>query len=217
MTEADPTAPPRLVRVPVDRLAGWIDRFSQRHGSLEVAPVDDRVVLRAADGAEATVAVPFPPLPAGEDALAALVRHATQPRRLGAVLVRRGGHAVGVFDGAVLVASKVGRGYVQGATRAGGWSQQRYARRRANQAAQAYADAADVVADLLLPQAGALAGIVTGGDRTGVDEVFLDSRLAPLRRLRLPGTLPTGDPRLRVLAAFPEQFRVVTIALNALA
>ena len=84
---------------------------------------------------------------------------------MGAILIRRGGFAVGIFDGPRLVASKVGSWYVQGKTKAGGWSQQRYARRRANQASQAYAEAADVVAMIILPRIDDLAAVVGGGDR----------------------------------------------------
>ena len=53
---------------------------------------------------------------------------------LAVVLVRRGGYAVGVASGDRLTAHKVGTRYVQSRTAAGGWSQQRFARRRANQA-----------------------------------------------------------------------------------
>ncbi len=53
---------------------------------------------------------------------------------LGIILVRRGGYAVGLAHGDRLTAHKVGTRYVQSRTAAGGWSQQRFARRRANQA-----------------------------------------------------------------------------------
>ena len=97
------------------------------------------------------IAVPFPPLAESADPLPELLAQVNRDCRIGALLVRRGGFAVGIFDGRALVASKVGGPYVQGKTKAGGWSQQRYARRRANQASQAYAEAADVVAMLILP------------------------------------------------------------------
>ena len=138
-------------------------------------------------------------------------------RTVGAVLVRRGGYAVGWFVGSRLVGSKVGSTYVQGTTKAGGWSQQRYARRRANQTHQAYAEAADVTATLLLPHVGELVAVVGGGDAAGVRAVLDDPRLAPLRALLQPRVLPTPDPRLRVLQAFGDQLREVRITLNALA
>ena len=100
-------------------------------------------MLTAADGAVATVTVPFPPLPDSPDPLDCAARPRRQDRLVGALLVRRGGYAVGVFAGRELRSSKVGHGYVQGRTKAGGWSQQRFARRRANQADRAYAGAAE--------------------------------------------------------------------------
>ena len=143
--------------------------------------------------------------------------HALLDRTVGAVLVRRGGYAVGRFEGRRLVGSKVGSAYVQGRTKAGGWSQQRYARRRANQAREAYDEAADVVTTLLLPHTDDLAAVVGGGDAVGVHAVLGDPRLARLRALLQPRVLPTPDPRLRVLEAFGEQLREVRITLNALA
>ena len=113
--------------------------FADRHG----APTVSRGELVGVDGARARIEVPFPPL-RGE-----LVAHVLRPRRIGVLLVRRHGYAIGVFDGTNLVASKVGSAYVQGGTKAGGWSQQRYARRRANQAIAAFAQAADAAAAIL--------------------------------------------------------------------
>ena len=50
------------------------------------------------------------------------------------MLIRRGGYAVGVARDGRLLRSKVGSRYVQSRTAAGGWSQQRFARRREGQA-----------------------------------------------------------------------------------
>jgi hypothetical protein len=124
---------------------------------------------------------------------------------------------VGRFVGDRLVASKVDSTYVQGRTKAGGWSQQRYARRRGNQATKAYAEAADVAARLLLPSAASLDALVGGGDPGAVSAVLTDPRLAPLRPLLQPRVHPVPDPRLRVLEAFPQQFLPVAISLNDLA
>ena len=66
------------------------------------------------------VRVPFGPVGEHSDLRTALLEHVGRDRFVGAILVRRGGHAVGVFDGRVLRTSKVGRGYVQGRTKAGG-------------------------------------------------------------------------------------------------
>jgi hypothetical protein len=206
----------RVVLVAAERLAGWLTRFEARHGAVSTAATDAALTLSAADGAEAVVEVPLPPLGGGRDA-ASLVEHALVDRTVGAVLVRRGGYAVGWFEGRRLLGSKVGSAYVQGTTKAGGWSQQRYARRRANQTREAYAEAADVAATLLLPHLADLTAVVGGGDTTGVHAVLADPRLVGLRALLQPRVLPTPDPRLRVLQAFGDQLREVRITLNATA
>ena len=213
----EPGPPDRVVAVAPERLSGWVAGFTGRHGATEVRADPGGVTLDAADGARAQLVAPAPPLPAVGDPLAALIAQALAPRTVGALLVRRGGWAVGLFRGAVLQRSKVGRSYVQGQTKAGGWSQQRYARRRAQQADQLYAAAADAVADVLLPALPDLATLVGGGDARGVDAVLADRRLAGLRPLLAERVLPTVDPRLRVLEGFGEQVRAVRIELNALA
>ena len=205
------------MRVAPERLPGWVERFAARHGAPVASAGAETVTLTAPDGALASLAVPFPPLPAGPDPLAALADHARQDRRIGVVLVRRGGHAVGVFHGRELRSSKVGHAYVQGKTKAGGWSQQRFARRRANQADRAYAGAADTAYAVLLPVVGELAAVVGGGDRPGVEAVLGDPRLAPLQALFVGRVLPTPDPRLDVLRHFGQVAREVEITLNALA
>lgn len=207
----------RTVRIPPDRLLPWVAGFHGRHGEAPADLIDDHVRLRAGDGAEALIGVPFPPLPEGPDVLRALHRHVAMSRCVGAVLVRKGGHAVGVFDGTRLVVSKVGSAYVQGKTKAGGWSQQRYARRRDNQSKQAYAEAADEVARIVLPHLDSLAAVSTGGDKPALAAVLADPRLAALNPLLLPEVHPVPDPRLRVLQAFPEQFLALRIELNPLA
>jgi hypothetical protein len=200
----DPPSGARTVTVGVERLERWLAGFAERHGATTTTAGPDRVALVGADGARAWVDVPFPPL-TGD-----LIEHVTRARRVGVLLVRRGGHAAGLFDGATLVASKVGSGYVQGTTKAGGWSQQRYARRRANQAEAAFAGAADAAVRVL--GGVELDALVAGGDRDAVKAVLADRRLAHLAPTR--PWLQVKDPRLRVLAATPEQFRAVRIHLD---
>jgi hypothetical protein len=194
----------REVTVPAERLQRWIAGFAERHGETTTQVTPEVIELVGADAARAWIDVPFPPL------VGDVVEHAVRPRRVGVLLVRRGGYAAGIFDGMTLVASKVGSSYVQGTTKAGGWSQQRYARRRANQASAAFAEAADVAVRIL--GGATLDALVAGGDREGVRAVLADRRLAHLE--------PSGpwlevkDPKLRVLAATPEQFRAVRIRLE---
>jgi hypothetical protein len=203
----------RQVVVAAGRLQRWIDGFSERHGgaTTDVSPTE--VHLAGADEAQAWLTVPFAPLPEDAD-LAGFVAHVTRSRRVGVLLVRRGGYAVGVFDGTELAASKTGSSYVQGSTKAGGWSQQRFARRRANQARAAFEAAADAAVAVVLPVAGSLDAVVTGGDRTAVDAVLADARLAPLRSLVVRPFLAVPDPRLRVLKESPGMFTGVRVRLD---
>ncbi|HUR15017.1 MAG TPA: acVLRF1 family peptidyl-tRNA hydrolase [Mycobacteriales bacterium] len=184
-----------------ERLARWLSGFEERHGPAAVEAGQDEVVHTAADGAVAAVEVPFPPL-AGP-----LVEHVLRDRVVGVLLVRLGGHAAGVFEGTRLVASKVGSRNVQGRSAAGGWSQQRFARRRAGQAVVAHAAAADDAAKVLLGQD--LDALLVGGDRNGVDAVLADRRLVHLQGLVTGRLLAVPDPRLKVLQEVP--FRDVRI------
>lgn len=208
--------PPRLLAVPPERLEGWLAGFETRHGPTSVETTADAVTLTAQDGSVARCAVPFPPLlPATADLThGGLVEHASRDRQVGVLLVRRGGYAAGVFDGAVLVESKVGSRHVQGRSAAGGQSQQRFARRREKQAREAFEAAADVAVRVFLPRAASLDAVVTGGDRAAVDQVLADRRLAVLRELVTPAQLTVPDPRLTVLRGTPEQFRAVRITLT---
>jgi hypothetical protein len=194
----------REVRVGAERLAKWLAGFAERHGETDRADRGDVVELIGADGARAWIDVPFPPL-TGD-----LLDHVLRERRVGVLLVRRGGFAVGVFDGTRLVASKVDSSYVQGTTKAGGWSQQRFARRRANQASAAFAEAADAAARVLGDAE--LDAFVAGGDRDAVRTVLADRRLA---HLELTGPwLAVKDPKRKLLEQMPEQFRAVRIRLD---
>ena len=204
----------RRVEVAPERVPGWLTRFAERHGEVTTVAAPDEVVVTAADGAVARLQVPFPPLtvdPASPDR--GIVAHVLRPRRVGVLLVRLGGHAVGVFDGDRLEVSKVGSRQVHGRSAAGGWSQQRFARRREGQVRVALAAAADLAATLLVPVAATLDAVVLGGDRRSVDTVLADARLAPLRPLVVPPLLDVPDPRKAVLDTAPARFRAVRITL----
>jgi Actinobacteria/chloroflexi VLRF1 release factor len=208
----------RHITVPAARLERWLSGYVANHGVPHARLADDTVRLESADAARAWLTVPFPPLAdVSPDALLdALVEHVGRARRVGVLLVRRGGYAVGIFAGAELVASKVDSSYVQGTTKAGGWSQKRYSRRGDNQASAAFQEAADTAARLLAPPsvAAGLDALVIGGDRRAIDTVLADPRLAALRPITQEPLLQVPDPRLRVLQATPEQFRAVRIALH---
>jgi Actinobacteria/chloroflexi VLRF1 release factor len=197
------------VDVDPERLARWFDGFTARHGEMGVIPLPDGLTATAADG---EVAECHLLLGAAAD-IDELVRAAQKPRRLGLLLIRRGGYAVGVAAGTELVSSKVGSRYVQSRTAAGGWSQQRFARRRENQARAAAGDTADVVDRLLVPEK--LDALVAGGDRRLVDDVLADPRLAPLRALRVERFLEVPDPKLTVLKTAVTAARAVRIRVIA--
>ena len=195
-----------------ERLARWLDRYAERHGGLTWSVAANAVLAAAADGSALRIEAPFPPLADG--ALPdALVQHALTPRRVGVLLVRLGGWAAGVFDGDRLISSKVDSRQVQGRTAAGGWSQQRFARRRAGQARAALSDAVAVAERVLLPAVGTLDAVVTGGERTALRTVLAADSLTPLKPLVVPRVLDVPDPRLRVLEATPPQFRAVWIRI----
>ncbi len=199
------------MRVPPERLARWLDGVAARHGAFEtVELVDGAVRVTCADSTEVTLRAPFDwrPGPALLTSFSAAVR---VPHRAAVLLVRRGRWAVGVFDGADLVVSKVDARQVQGRTAAGGWSQQRFARRRANQTDAVVGAAADTAARVLLPYAAGLAALFTGGDRGLADDVLADPRLRALAALRRGPALEVGDPTKAVLLETPAQFRAVDV------
>lgn len=197
-----------------ERLEAWLAWFTECHGHGEQLRSPTAVTLTAADGAVAECVVPFPPLRVEDDSpYGGLLAHATADRTIGVLLVRRGGYAVGVFDGPRLVASKVGSRHVQGRSAAGGWSQQRFARRRDGQARVALGAAADTAAAVLVPARARLAALVLGGDRRSAADVLEDPRLASLRRLVAEPHLDVPDPRLKVLEHTPRQFRRVRVRL----
>ncbi|MGZ4632359.1 MAG: acVLRF1 family peptidyl-tRNA hydrolase [Actinomycetes bacterium] len=204
----------RWVDVAPERLERWLAGFAQRHGDVTCAPGAGTVAVTAADGALAEVAVPFPPLAVDTAApWGGLVEHVLEVRTVGVLLVRLGGHAAGVFRGDQLLASKVGSRHVQGRSAAGGWSQQRFARRREGQAKVALSAATEVAVEVLLPAAASLQALVLGGDRRSAAAVLEDPRLTRLRALVVEPHLDVPDPRRRVLEQTPALFRAVHIRI----
>ncbi|MDG4772184.1 acVLRF1 family peptidyl-tRNA hydrolase [Solwaraspora sp. WMMD792] len=203
----------RWVEISPERLRGWLDGFYGRHDGA----AEDGLTLTGASNGDTATLHPPPGVDGITDVdglLTALIR----PPRIGLLLARKGAVAVGVVDGTNVAVSKVERHYVQGRTAAGGQSQQRYARRRDNQATAAAGRAADIVARVLLPYCPAdaeepIRALVCGGDRLMVDAVLADRRLAPLLPMRHPHLLDCPEPRLAVLQDAAVAARRVRIHL----
>ena len=182
------------VPVPAERFERWVLNFNGRHGTTALAVVDGALSGAASDGSTFVAHLPFEGAYAGLPDAGAFAREVAPPAAWGVLLVRKGGFAVARLEGERTVESKVGQRHVQGRTKAGGQSQQRFARRRDNQARQAYEAAADHAARIL----GDLRGpVVTGGDHGAVHEVLEDRRLAGLAVVG--PWLPVPDPRRGVL------------------
>jgi VLRF1 release factor-like protein len=203
----------RWVEVDPRRMPRWLDGFAERHGGAPRVSLDDGVLtLTAPDGS--TAQLHPPPGAATATDLDGFLAAAQRSRRLGLLLARQGSVAVGIAHGARLEASKVDSSYVQGRTAAGGWSQQRFARRRVNQAKAAAGSASDITVRLLLPQVGSLDAVVGGGDRRTVDVILSDPRLAPVAALRAERFLDLGEPRLATLEHAVTRATAVVIRIR---
>jgi hypothetical protein len=185
----------RTVLVPRERFERWVANFAERHGGGPGLVTEAGGIFgMAQDGSTFHARLPFDAAYDGPPVATAFAEAIVLPSDWGVLLVRKGGFAVARLAGTRLVDSKVGQRHVQGRTKAGGQSQQRFARRRDNQARQAFEAAADHAARLLGDGA---PRVVTGGDHAAVDEVLTDPRL---RRLTVDERwLPVPDPRRGVL------------------
>jgi Actinobacteria/chloroflexi VLRF1 release factor len=200
---------PRRVEVPPERLTRWVEGFARRHGDLSWHRDATAYVVVAGDGSRARLstwraASQVPP--------ADLASWADPPARLGLVLVRRGGYAVGRAEGERLVTHHCGTRYVQSRTAAGGWSQQRFARRRGNQADALVTSVADRAVTMLAGER--LDALVVGGDRALVTQVLATARLQRLGSLPRRELPDLGDPRLAVLQTALSRGRAVQVSLT---
>ncbi|MFD9740306.1 acVLRF1 family peptidyl-tRNA hydrolase [Umezawaea sp. NPDC059074] len=203
----------RAVEVEPERLEGWFDRFGLRHGGVSrtvVAPV--HVVVTAVDGTRAEVDVPYPPLTT--PTLAGLVAHALVPRRIGLLLVRLGGHSVGIARDGVVEVSTTDSRQVHGRNKAGGWSQQRFARRRSGQARVALEAAAADAVRVLGPVVDGLDAVVLGGDRQALDVLRADRRLSAVFAKAGERVLEVAEPRRAVLDEAAVRARAVEIVVR---
>ncbi|ANN16865.1 hypothetical protein SD37_15215 [Amycolatopsis orientalis] len=210
----------RAVEVAPDRLEGWYARFAVRNGGIRSTRITpDTVTVTADNGVVAVAKVPFGPLPVEAVtvdglAIAPLVDHALISRRIALLLVRRGGHSVGIARGGVVVQSRTDRHLVQGRSAAGGWSQQRFARRREGQARTALRSAAEDAFEVLVPQLSEVDAVVLGGDRRALETLRENRRLTPLFARAEPRVLDIAEPRRTVLDDAAERAIAVEITLS---
>ena len=122
------------------------------------------------------------------------------PHLVGVVLLRRGGYAVGVFQGDRLVASKVGTRFVKNRHRKGGQSQRRFDRIREKQVDELFDKACLVARERLTPYAGQLEALFLGGDRHTVQAFQPECRFLQEFAARLQARfLTTPEPRHETL------------------
>ncbi|WP_158630347.1 acVLRF1 family peptidyl-tRNA hydrolase [Glycomyces terrestris] len=203
-----------IVEVEPERLRRWVENFAARNGGIAAHHAQgDAWTIEANEGAPAGPGEPVSRtsaqvqwalaggLPAGwlldDDPLVAAERlsaYALEPRVIAVLLARKGAYSVGVLDDGRILASKTDTAYVQGKTKAGGQSQQRFARRREGQAHAAEKRARDAVVAVL---GGArFDALVTGGV---VDGILDDPRLAHLRAAVHFGDI--AEPKQSLLTA----------------
>jgi Actinobacteria/chloroflexi VLRF1 release factor len=186
-------------------LEGASGRAVYADGSARLGTVTETLVVRP----------PFPLRHEGEYDVVhvqPLLDEIAEDHRVGAVLVRLGGYAVGVFDGERLVASKVGQRLVHGRHRAGGSSANRFRRRREEQARVLLQEVGEVADRVLAPERARLDAVALGGDRTAVRGMIeLRPELEWLESLALERFFTVPDPRQTVLERLPYDLYAVEI------
>jgi VLRF1 release factor-like protein len=194
------------VRKRLEPLEGMPGRTEYSDGAVRIEADHERIVVRppfglAHAGSYDTVHV------------APLLAEIARDHLVAALLVRLGGYAVGVFDGELLVASKVGSRFVKNRHKKGGSSANRFRRRREEQARALVDEAAEVTQNVLAPWRGRAAFAALGGDRPAVDAVLAARpALAWLGERSLARFFTVAEPRQRVLEALPYDLYAVEVA-----
>lgn len=192
----------RTAFVPAERLAGWVERFSASHqGRAATEDTDDGVMLRMRDGATALLAAPWPDdgRPGrGAGLVERVASLAAQERRLGIILVRRGGYGVGVAVAGKLVASKVG---TASARSRGGDQGAAVAERAAAEAARIFVGHT-------------FEYLATGGDKALVESVLAGPALRTVAGRPRLAPLPVADPKMAVLQKAAADFCSVRVVIT---
>ena len=119
---------------------------------------------------------------------------------------------MGTCRDGTLLTHKTGSRYVQSRTAAGGWSQQRFARRRSGQADALVGVVAQAAVDRL--RAPDLDGLVVGGDRQLARAVLDDRRLVDVAALPRSPVLEVPDPRAAVLEEAARRSAAVRVRIT---
>jgi len=182
------------VRKRLEPLAGTLGRTSYGGGSARIETADETL----------TVTPPFGLSHEGEYAsveLGPLFEALAREHTVAAILVRRGGYAVGVFEGERLVASKVGTRFVKGRHKKGGSSANRFRRRREEQERELLDAATATARAVLEAYRDRIEFAALGGDRGAATQVA--EQLPWLTAKRLERFFDVPDPRQRVLERLP--------------
>ena len=193
------------VRKRLSPLVGEPGRTTYAGGSARVETADETLTVT-------------PPFGLEHDAeydrveLGPLLEELACDRVVAAILVRRGGYAVGVFDGEQLVASKVGSRFVKGRHKKGGSSANRFRRRREEQERELLDAATATARAVLEPYREQIEFVALGGDRGAAEHVA--EQLPWLTAKRLERFFDVSDPRQRVLERLPYDLYAAELSVE---
>jgi hypothetical protein len=112
------------------------------------------------------------------------------------------------------VLSRTDRKPVHGRNSAGGWSQQRFARRREGQVRQALQAAAQDAFEVLVPELSTVDAVVLGGDQRALEILRSDRRLGKIFERAQARVLDVGEPRRSILDEAARRARSVEIVIR---
>lgn len=204
----------KIVEVEPERLPKWVANFAARNGGIAAHHAESDawtiesnegpsagVIWTLADGLPSAWLLDPDPIRAAEH----LRDYALEPRRIAVLLARKGAYSVGILADGRILTSKTDTSYVQGTTKAGGQSQQRFARRREGQAKAAQKRAREA-AFAVLGNAD-FDALVTAGPVEGILE---DPRLTKLTPTVHFGDTP--EPKQALLA--PTAYRAISFQIH---
>ncbi len=182
------------VRKRLEPLAGEAGRTVYAGGSARIETADGTLTVTPPFGLAHEASY-------GRVELGPLLEALAREHVVAAILVRRGGFAVGVFEGERLVTSKVGTRFVKGRHKKGGSSSNRFRRRREEQERELLDAATATARAVLEPYRDRIEYVALGGDRGAATEVA--DRLPWLADRRIERLFDVPDPRQRVLERLP--------------